>query len=87
VHFSMRNCSDLSGPTGHNMVGKNDSLASPMSGLLPNSRFRPIAKAPVYRSYAFQVAQRKRVFHLRSRRELKQFLEAIKNEDWSAHER
>ena len=35
---------------------------------------------PKYRSYVSEVAQRKRVFHLRSRRELKQFLEAIKNE-------
>ena len=35
---------------------------------------------PKYRSYVSEVAQRKRIFHLRSRRELKQFLEAIKNE-------
>ena len=35
---------------------------------------------PKYRSYMSEVAQRKRVFHLRSRQELKQFLEAIKNE-------
>jgi adenylate kinase family enzyme len=35
---------------------------------------------PKYRSYVSEAAQRKRVFHLRSRRELKQFLEAIKNE-------
>ena len=35
---------------------------------------------PKYRSYVSEVAQRKRVFHLRSRQELKQFLEAIKNE-------
>jgi adenylate kinase family enzyme len=32
---------------------------------------------PKYRSYVAQVAQRKRVFHLRSRRELKQFLAAM----------
>ena len=35
---------------------------------------------PRYRSYMSEVAQRKRVFHLRSRQQLKQFLEAIKNE-------
>ena len=35
---------------------------------------------PKYRSYASEVARRKRVFHLRSRRELKQFLEAVKDE-------
>jgi len=35
---------------------------------------------PKYRSYVSEAAQRKRVFHLRSRRELKQFLETIKNE-------
>ena len=35
---------------------------------------------PKYRSYTSEVAQRKRVFHLRSRQELKQFLEAITNE-------
>jgi len=35
---------------------------------------------PKYRSYVAAAAQRKRVFHLRSRRELKQFLEAIRNE-------
>jgi adenylate kinase family enzyme len=42
---------------------------------------------PKYRSYVSEVAQRKRVFHLRSRRELKQFLEAIKNEVSSAQSR
>jgi adenylate kinase family enzyme len=43
---------------------------------------------PKYRSYMSEVAQRKRVFHLRSRRELRPFLEAIKNEvrsSWHAH--
>ena len=35
---------------------------------------------PKYRAYVSDAAQRKRVFHLRSRQELKQFLEAIKNE-------
>jgi adenylate kinase family enzyme len=35
---------------------------------------------PKYRSYMSEVAPRKRVFHLRSRRELKQFLEAVRNE-------
>ena len=33
---------------------------------------------PKYRSYVSEAAQRKRVFHLRSRRELSQFLEAAK---------
>jgi adenylate kinase family enzyme len=33
---------------------------------------------PKYRSYVSEAAQRKRVFHLRSRREVSQFLEAIK---------
>jgi adenylate kinase family enzyme len=42
---------------------------------------------PKYRSYVTEAAQRKRVFHLRSRRELKQFLEAIKNEVGSAQSR
>jgi hypothetical protein len=42
---------------------------------------------PKYRSYASEAAQRKRVFHLRSRRELKQFLEAIKNEVGAARSR
>jgi len=40
---------------------------------------------PVYRSYVSEVAQQKRVFHLRSSRELKQFLEATKNESRAAH--
>jgi adenylate kinase family enzyme len=35
---------------------------------------------PKYRSYVSEAAQQKRVFHLRSRRELKQFLEEIKKE-------
>jgi adenylate kinase family enzyme len=35
---------------------------------------------PKYRSYVSEAAQRKRVFHLRSARELKQFLEAIRKE-------
>jgi adenylate kinase family enzyme len=35
---------------------------------------------PKYRSYMSEVAQRKRVFHLRSRRELREFLAAIRNE-------
>ena len=39
---------------------------------------------PKYRSYMLEVAQRKRVFHLRSRRGLKRFLEAIRNEVGSA---
>ena len=34
---------------------------------------------PKYRSYVAEATQRKRIFHLRSKRELKQFLEAIKN--------
>lgn len=39
---------------------------------------------PKYRSYVSKVAQHKRVFHLRSRRELKLFLETIKNKVSSA---
>ncbi len=39
---------------------------------------------PKYRSYVSDVAQRKRVFHLRSKRELNQFLETIRNEVGSA---
>jgi adenylate kinase family enzyme len=35
---------------------------------------------PKYRSYVAEAAQRKRVFHLRSRHELKHFLEAVKNQ-------
>ena len=35
---------------------------------------------PKYRSYTSEAAQRKRVFHLRSKQELKQFLQAIKRE-------
>jgi adenylate kinase family enzyme len=35
---------------------------------------------PKYRSYVSEAAQRKRVFHLRSTRELKQFLKAIRKE-------
>jgi hypothetical protein len=35
---------------------------------------------PRYRSYISEAAQRKRVFHLRSKRELKQFLESIGTE-------
>lgn len=35
---------------------------------------------PKYRSYAAQAAQQKRVFHLRSKRELKLFLERIRKE-------
>ena len=42
---------------------------------------------PKYRSYVSAVAQRKRVLHLRSRQELKQFLEAIKNKVSSAQSR
>jgi adenylate kinase family enzyme len=34
---------------------------------------------PRYRAYLTEAAPRKRVFHLRSRRELKQFLESMKN--------
>jgi len=34
---------------------------------------------PKYRSYVSEAAQRKQIFHLRSRREVEQFLEAIKN--------
>ena len=35
---------------------------------------------PKYRSYVSEAAQRKRVFHLRSRQDLKQFLESMKKE-------
>lgn len=35
---------------------------------------------PRYRSYVSEAAQRKRVFHLRSRRELRQFLESMRKE-------
>ena len=42
---------------------------------------------PKYRSYVSEAVQRKRVFHLRSRRELKQFLESIKHEVSSAQSR
>ncbi|HTE15051.1 MAG TPA: hypothetical protein VK642_08225, partial [Burkholderiales bacterium] len=35
---------------------------------------------PKYRSYLSEAAQRKRIFHLRSRRELTLFLETMKNE-------
>jgi adenylate kinase family enzyme len=35
---------------------------------------------PKYRSYISEAAQRKRVFHLRSRRELMQFLESMRTE-------
>lgn len=35
---------------------------------------------PKYRSYMSEAAQRKRVFRLRSKRELKQFLDSIRNE-------
>ena len=42
---------------------------------------------PKYRSYVSGVAQRKRVFHLRSRQELKQCLEVITNEVGSAQSR
>lgn len=35
---------------------------------------------PKYRCYVAEAAQRKRVFHLRSRRELRQFLESIREE-------
>jgi adenylate kinase family enzyme len=35
---------------------------------------------PQYRSYTSEAAQRKRVFHLRSRKDLKQFLETIRND-------
>jgi len=42
---------------------------------------------PKYRSYVSEMAQRKRVFHLRSRRELMQCLEAIKIEVSSARSR
>jgi adenylate kinase family enzyme len=35
---------------------------------------------PKYRSYVSEAAQRKKVFHLRSRRELKHFLETIRRE-------
>jgi adenylate kinase family enzyme len=42
---------------------------------------------PKYRSFTSEAAQRKRVFHLRSKRELKQFLEAINNEVSSTQSR
>jgi adenylate kinase family enzyme len=42
---------------------------------------------PKYRSYVSEVAQRKRVFHLRSPGDLRQFLEATKNEVSQAHGR
>lgn len=42
---------------------------------------------PRYRAYVSEAAQRKRVFHLRSKRELQQFLEAIKHEVSSAERR
>ena len=42
---------------------------------------------PKYRAYVSEVTQRKRVFHLRSKRELRQFLEAIKNEVSSVRSR
>jgi adenylate kinase family enzyme len=39
---------------------------------------------PKYRSFVLDAAQRKQVFHLRSKRQLRQFLEAVKNENGSA---
>lgn len=42
---------------------------------------------PKYRSHVSAAAQQKRVFHLRSRRALKQFLQVIKNEGGSAQRR
>jgi len=42
---------------------------------------------PKYRSYVSEAAQRKQVFHLRSRRELRQFLETIKSEVGSTQSR
>ncbi|HEV7448106.1 MAG TPA: hypothetical protein VGO18_36400 [Steroidobacteraceae bacterium] len=42
---------------------------------------------PKYRAYVSGAAQQKRVFHLRSKQELKQFLEAVKNEISSARTR
>jgi len=39
-----------------------------------------IRLTPKYRSYIAEAAQRKRVFHLRSRRELMQFLESMRKE-------
>jgi adenylate kinase family enzyme len=42
---------------------------------------------PKYRSYLLEVAQRKRVFHLRSRRELGKFLEIIRNQVGAAPRR
>jgi len=42
---------------------------------------------PKYRSYVADVAQRKRAFHLRSPRELRRFLEAIRHEVGSAQPR
>lgn len=35
---------------------------------------------PKYRAYVAEMAERKQVFHLRSRRELKRFLETVRNE-------
>jgi adenylate kinase family enzyme len=35
---------------------------------------------PKYRSYVAEAAQRKRIIHLRSKRELREFLESIRNE-------
>jgi adenylate kinase family enzyme len=35
---------------------------------------------PKYRSYVSEAAQRKQIFHLRSRREVEQFLETMKNQ-------
>ena len=42
---------------------------------------------PKYRSYVSEAAQRKRVFHLHSRRELSQFLETINSEVGSTQSR
>jgi adenylate kinase family enzyme len=42
---------------------------------------------PKYRSYVSEVAQQKRVFHLRSPGDIRRFLEATKNEVHSAHGR
>jgi adenylate kinase family enzyme len=39
-----------------------------------------IRLTPKYRSYIAEAAQRKRVFHLRSRRDLRQFLESMRRE-------
>lgn len=41
---------------------------------------------PKYRSYVSEAAQRKRVFHLRSRRELMQFLESMRKEHAQVHQ-